>query len=219
MTTRPTTGSERVLVVDDNAIARTVNSRLLEKLGYRVDLADSGAAALAPRMERVELLSMPDVATQVSALTTGEVDYLERLPADVLPVLERNRAVRVQVVSPYGYQGILRFNHLHPPFNDVRVRRAVMMAVDQNEYLPGVAGRADYGRECRSMYGCGTPLETTAGMPERADLAGARRLLAESGALPVGAVEAWQPPVDAGVERAQDLQDYTRRVFGAISRD
>ena len=45
------------------------------------------------------------------------------------------------------------------------------------------------------------------------------RLLAESGALPVGAVEAWQPPVDAGVERAQDLQDYTRRVFGAISRD
>ncbi len=140
------------------------------------------SGAKAPRMERVELLSMPDVATQVSALTTGEVDYLERLPADVLPVLERNRAVRVQVVSPYGYQGILRFNHLHPPFNDVRVRRAVMMAVDQNEYLPGVAGRADYGRECRSMYGCGTPLETTAGMPERADLAGARRLLAESGA-------------------------------------
>jgi len=45
-TDRHQTG-QRVLVVDDNAIARTVNSRLLEKLGYRVDLADSGAAALA----------------------------------------------------------------------------------------------------------------------------------------------------------------------------
>jgi len=45
--TDPCRTGQRVLVVDDNAIARTVNSRLLEKLGYRVDLADSGAAALA----------------------------------------------------------------------------------------------------------------------------------------------------------------------------
>jgi peptide/nickel transport system substrate-binding protein len=140
------------------------------------------SGAKTPRMERVELISMPDVATQVNALSTGEVDYLERLPADVLPPLERNRAVRVQVVSSYGYQGILRFNHLHPPFNDVRVRRAVMLAVDQAEYLPGVAGRPEFQRECRSMYGCGTPFETTMGMPAAADLAGARRLLQESGA-------------------------------------
>lgn len=140
------------------------------------------SGAKTPRFARVELISMPDVATQVSALSTGEVDYLERLPADVLPTLERNRAVKVQVVSPFGYQGILRFNHLHPPFDDVRVRRAVMLAVDQGEYLPGVAGRAEFQRECRSMYGCGTPFETNAGMPAAADLAGARRLLQESGA-------------------------------------
>ncbi|MFZ4406715.1 MAG: ABC transporter substrate-binding protein [Paracraurococcus sp.] len=132
--------------------------------------------------ERVELIAMPDVSSQVSALSTGEVDYVERLPADVLPLLERNRAVRVQVVSPYGYQGILRFNHTQAPFDDVRVRRAVMLAVDQAEYLPGVAGRAEYGRDCRSMFGCGTPLETTSGMPAAPDLAAAKALLAESGA-------------------------------------
>jgi peptide/nickel transport system substrate-binding protein len=134
-----------------------------------------------PSFERVELIAMPDVSSQVSALTTGEVDYLERLPSDVLPILERNREVKVQVVSSYGYQGIMRFNHLLPPFDDVRVRRAVMMAVDQADYLPGVAGRAQYARECRSMYGCGTPYETTAGMPLKPDLEGARRLLRESG--------------------------------------
>ncbi|MBP0495306.1 ABC transporter substrate-binding protein [Pararoseomonas indoligenes] len=131
--------------------------------------------------ERVELIAMPDVSSQVSALTTGEVDYLERLPADVLPVLERNRAVKVQVVSPFGYQGILRFNHLLPPFDDVRVRRAVMTAVDQADYLPGVAGRPEYARECRSMLGCGTPYETTAGMPGKADLEDAKRMLREAG--------------------------------------
>ncbi len=152
--------------------------------GYRPrpEPANWASGGKVARMERVELISMPDVSTQVSALTTGEIDYAERLPADVLPILERNPAVRVQVVSPYGYQGILRFNHLHPPFDDARVRRAVMMAVDQRDYLPGVAGRDAYQRVCLSMYGCGTPLETTSGMPAAPDLEGARRLLRESGA-------------------------------------
>ncbi|UFN50209.1 ABC transporter substrate-binding protein [Roseomonas sp. OT10] len=132
--------------------------------------------------DRVELLSMSDVASQVNALATGEVDYLERLPADVLPVLERNRATVVRTVSPYGYQGILRFNHTQPPFDDVRVRRAVMLAVDQADYLPGVAARPEYQKPCLSMYGCGTPFETSAGMPAKPDLAAAKRMIAESGA-------------------------------------
>ena len=138
--------------------------------------------------ERVELISMPDVATQVSSLLTGEVDYCERLPADVLAAFDRSRDVHVQVVSPFGYQGVLRFNHLRPPFNDVRVRRAVMLAVDQTQYLPGVGGREEYQRLCRSMFGCGTPYETVAGMPPAADLDGARAMLRDAGvdfALPI----------------------------------
>lgn len=53
----------------------------------------------------------------------------------------------------------------------------------------------------------------------RSRLDAMERLLAERGTLPVGAIEAWQPSVEAGVERVQELQDYTRRVFGALSRD
>lgn len=152
--------------------------------GYRPRPEPSvwASGAKHPRFERIELIAMPDVSSQVSALSTGEVDYLERLPADVLPILERNRQVKVQVVSPFGYQGILRFNHLQAPFDNVQVRRAVMLAVNQADYLPGVAGRAEYGRECRSFYGCGTPYETAVGMPAAPDFEGARRLLAESGA-------------------------------------
>jgi peptide/nickel transport system substrate-binding protein len=156
---------------------------LARNQAYRVRAEPSvwASGGKYPRFERIELIAMPDVSSQVSALLTGELDYVERLPADVLPVLERNRNVRVEVVSPYGYQGILRFNHLQAPFDDVRVRRAVMLAVDQAEYLPAVSGRADYARQCRSMYGCGTRYETTAGMPAAADLPSARALLAQSG--------------------------------------
>lgn len=148
----------------------------------RPEPANWASGGKVARMERVELIAIPDVSTQVSALTTGEIDYAERLPADVLPVLERNPNIRVATVSPYGYQGILRFNHLHPPFDNPQVRRAVMLAVDQADYLAAVAGRPQYARECRSMFGCGTPLETTGGMPARQDLDAARRMLRESGA-------------------------------------
>ena len=133
------------------------------------------------RFERVELLAIPDVATQVAALTTGEVDYLERVPAENLPILERNRAVRVQVANATGFQGVMRFNHSAAPFDDVRVRRAVMLAVNQQDYLDASAARAEFQRRCLSMYGCGTPLETAAGMPPAPDLEAARRALRDTG--------------------------------------
>jgi hypothetical protein len=53
----------------------------------------------------------------------------------------------------------------------------------------------------------------------RSRLDALERILAERGALPPGLLEAWQPSTTAEVERVQELQDYTRRVFGAISRD
>ena len=53
----------------------------------------------------------------------------------------------------------------------------------------------------------------------RARLDALERVLAERGTLAPGAVDAWQPPADAGVARALDLQEYTRRVFAAVARD
>ncbi len=52
----------------------------------------------------------------------------------------------------------------------------------------------------------------------RSRLDAVERLLAERGTLPAGTIDHWQPSLDAGIERAQELQDYTRRVFGAITR-
>ena len=49
----------------------------------------------------------------------------------------------------------------------------------------------------------------------RSRLDALERILAERGSLPPHAIEDWHPSVAAGVERTHDLQDYTRRVFGA----
>jgi len=47
----------------------------------------------------------------------------------------------VTVIAHYATaMGILRFNHLHPPFNNVAVRRALLGAVDQADAMTAVAG-------------------------------------------------------------------------------
>ena len=54
--------------------------------------------------------------------------------SDLVPLLKKNRNVAVDIADPLGNIGSFRMNHLHPPFNDLKVRRAVLMALDQEEY-------------------------------------------------------------------------------------
>jgi peptide/nickel transport system substrate-binding protein len=44
-----------------------------------------------------------------------------------------------------GLIGVLRFNHLYPPFNNPAIRRAALRAVSQKEFMTAVAGEADTG--------------------------------------------------------------------------
>ena len=80
--------------------------------------------------DRIEWLILPDDATKAAALQNGEVDWWENPIPDLVPLLKRNRNISLDIADPLGNIGALRLNHLHPPFNDVRVRRAVMMALE-----------------------------------------------------------------------------------------
>ena len=60
--------------------------------------------------------------------------------------------------QPWGRISWLILNHVQPPFNDVRIRRAVMMAVRQDDTM-----RATFGddkslwRVCKDVFPFGTP--------------------------------------------------------------
>ena len=152
-------------------------------------------------------------ATAAAALQTGEVDWYEQPAFDLLPVLSRARDVRIEQIDPVGSILMLRFNHLHPPFNNPAIRRAVQMAVNQTDYLQAVVGNDRYFRECKAFFSCGTPLASTEGTQAiGGNLDRARALLREAGYAnePVIIIS----PTDIPANHAQSLvtQDLLRRL-------
>ncbi|WP_372620821.1 ABC transporter substrate-binding protein [Falsiroseomonas sp.] len=131
--------------------------------GYRprsepVDSASGGKIAHFPR---IEWHILPDPATAAAALQAGEVDWLDQPLPDLIPTLQRNRSVKVDVLNPYGIMSIMRLNHLQAPFNNRATRQAVALAVEQSEYMRATLGDdQSVWRECRSLFPCGTPLGT-----------------------------------------------------------
>ena len=91
-------------------------------------------------VDRIEWIVMPDSGTVTAALQSGEVDWWEQPIPDVVPLLRKNRNVMVDTADPLGNVGALRINHLHPPFNDVRTRRAILTALSQEDYMRAIVG-------------------------------------------------------------------------------
>ncbi len=109
--------------------------------GYvpRKDAASFTAGAKAPKVDRVEWVVIPDVATAASALMAGEVDVWEKASPDFLPMIEAQANIRSETGTIPDFY-VLRINHLHPPFNNPAIRRAVLPALDQSLFMTAIGG-------------------------------------------------------------------------------
>lgn len=152
--------------------------------GYvpRQDPIDGHAGGKVVHLDRVEWTIIPDPATATSAIERAEVDWYEQPIADLLPVLRRSGEIEVTGIDPIGTVVLMRFNHLHPPFNNPKVRQAVLAAVDQTDYMTAMHGDPSIFQECKSFFPCGTPMSNGAGSDAMlANLDKAKAMLAASG--------------------------------------
>jgi len=135
--------------------------------------------------DRIEWQIIPDGATAAAALQNGEVDWCETPLPDLVPMLRRNSGIAVDIADPLGNIGSFRINHLHPPFNDVRARRAVQIALSQEDYMGAVVGDdQSLWKTLPGFFTPGTPLYTENGgepLTGKRDYALAKKLLAEAG--------------------------------------
>ncbi|MGH7030744.1 MAG: ABC transporter substrate-binding protein, partial [Stellaceae bacterium] len=142
------------------------------------------AGGKVARVDRVEWLYIPDPGTALAAFTAGEVDWWENPPADFYPLLDADPKVTLVQESPFRVGGVLRFNELLPPFDNEKMRQALLYAVDQSEYMAAVAGDKKYWNTCYSFYSCEGPMATEAGagpLEGPRDLAKAKELIKEAG--------------------------------------
>ena len=137
------------------------------------------------KLDRIEWIIQPDAATTAAALQKGEVDWWETAIVDLAPLLKANKSIKVDIADPLGNVGAFRFNHLHPPFNDVRARRAVLMALNQEDYMRSIVGSNDeLWKPLPGYFTPGTPLYSETGgeiLKGKRDIDGAKKLLAEAG--------------------------------------
>lgn len=148
----------------------------------RDEPADWTSGGKQVNVDRVEWVSMPDAMTSANALINEEVDFIEKFPFDLLPLVENMPGITAKVIDPLGNWSYYRFNHKHPPFDNKLVRQAAMYAVGQEDVMKALVGNADYYSTCASPFGCGTPNATDYGkeMIISANAKKAKELLAEA---------------------------------------
>ena len=122
------------------------------------------AGGKVAKVYRVEWRAIADHQTAVNALLAGEIDMIESPLYDLLPVLKKDPNVKLVDANPLGLQYTFRFNTLHPPFNNTKVRQALWYAFNQEDFLKAVIGDPAYYKVCKSMFPCGSPLESAKGM-------------------------------------------------------
>jgi peptide/nickel transport system substrate-binding protein len=149
----------------------------------RAEPPSQAAGGKVAKLDRIESIYTPDAATAANGLITGELDLLESPAPDLVPLLQRARDVVVAPNDPLGYQLFVVFNHLHPPFDKVEARRALMSVIRQTDFMQATVGDRSPSRECAATFGCaageGAQFEEL-GWP-RQDLASAQRQFRDSG--------------------------------------
>lgn len=134
--------------------------------------------ARRPKLDRLLLLPIPDANQRVAALLTGQANFIEAPPPDAVTRLKSAGMVIKTNPYPHIWPYILRTAGENTPMADVRVRRALNLALDREEMVALLGGLAApaYGMVLRDSPWFGEPKFAI-----RHDPAAARRLLAEAG--------------------------------------
>ena len=133
-------------------------------------------------VDRVEWVILKDAQTQVSALMNGEVDVIEYAPAEQYAALKTSPKTELVDVLPTQMM-TLHFNHLVAPFNNPKIVRAAMLAINQEAMLRGQAPHRELYSVCASIDPCTTqaPAGAAAWFTGKPQFEEARNLLKEAG--------------------------------------
>ena len=132
----------------------------------------------ALKIRRATFRFISDPAAQVAAVLSGDVDAFPRVAPRGAAQFKANSRLQT-IVSGSRAKTVLTINNARKPLNDVRVRRAIGMAIDRKAVIQGAAD--GFGVPIGSHYVPGAPgyVDTTGVNPY--DPERAKALLKEAG--------------------------------------
>ncbi len=154
-----------------------------DKYKPRSEPASALAGGKVVKVDRVEWRAISDQQQIANAMLAGEIDYVEQPKHDLIPLYKKDASLVVKDYNPLGNQYVFRMNWTQKPFDNAKVRQAVLYAFNQKDFLDGVIGNPEYYKECKAMFVCGTTFATEKGMEDKftSNFARAKELLAEGG--------------------------------------
>lgn len=148
-------------------------------------VASNTAGPKIAHIDALKWLIIPDRATAVAALQNNEVDGIELVDNDFIPMLRKNASITlIKAALPSIF--IMRFNHLHAPFDNILMRQAILSVVSQTDFMMAANGAdfPEYWNDKCGVFAPGSPMASEAGMDKltgKRDMTRARKLIKESG--------------------------------------
>jgi peptide/nickel transport system substrate-binding protein len=172
-----------VFVKDEWKPGSKIVYKKFDKYVPRSEPASGLAGGKVVKVDTVEYLPIRDHQQAVNALIAGEIDYIESPPHDLHPLMKKDANVTSTNWNPAGNQYTFRYNVLHKPFDNPKVRQVLLYAFNQEDFLQAVVGSQEYYKVCKALFICGMPFETAAGMDGllESNLKKAREMLQASG--------------------------------------
>ena len=154
-----------------------------EKYVPRSEPASGFAGGKVVKVDRVEWRAISDHQQAVNALLANEIDFIEQPPHDLLPLVLADSNIKYVDWNVLGNQFTFRPNWTAKPFDNPKVRQALMYAFNQEDFLKAVVGDPKYYKVCNAYFPCGTPLSSEKGLDGmlKSDFKKAQELLKEAG--------------------------------------
>ncbi len=130
----------------------------------RSEPASGMAGGKVVKIDRLIFENMTDEQTAVAALKAGEIDFYEVPPIDLIDQIATDKNIKVDVINKSGNVGMARLNFLHPPFDKVEARQAMLHLINQEDILKAVVGNPTYYKACGSLFACGGTMENDANL-------------------------------------------------------
>jgi len=187
--------------------SQVIYEKFTDYVPRKEGVASYNAGPKIAYIEELKWLIINDRATAVAALQNNEVDGIETVDNDFIPVLSKDPAIKL-IKGSVPSIPLLRFNHLQAPFNNVQMRRAVLAVVSQTEYMTAANGNdfPEYWSDKVGVFAPGTPMANDAGLEKitgKRDFELARKMIKDAGYK--GEAIVLLDPVDSPTHHASAL--------------